>query len=81
MLESLAGTAVKAVAGAAASSLFGGSKKQAKERPESPDFSKFNMGMMAPRKKDDSEPAPVAGFNSDVFDYMKLIQGITKPNG
>jgi hypothetical protein len=81
MFESIVGTAVKAVTGAAASSLFGGGKKQAKSPPESPDFSKFGMGMMAPRDKDDSKPAPVAGFNSEVFDYMKLIQGITKPNG
>lgn len=83
--SSLAGSAVKAVAGAAAGAVFGGGKNARGDRvsPDrgGPDMSKFNLGMMAPREKNDSKPAPVAEMNTDVIDYMKLIQGITKPNG
>jgi hypothetical protein len=85
--SSLAGSAVKAVAGAAAGSVFGGGKDSRDSRGGvsadrgGPDMSKFNLGMMAPREKNDSKPAPVSDMDPAIFDYMKLIQGITKPNG
>jgi hypothetical protein len=55
-------------------------KDRASTRPEIPkvDFSKLQMGIMAPKKKSDSVAAPVAGTQNggSVESYLEMIKRI-----